>query len=69
LDKPGVKMGPHYRRWVRQYRAKILEDEFNHLCLSVDQLRTLEGIGVVTKEASLPAILSDIHSQLKYSNQ
>lgn len=60
LDKPKVKMAPHYRRWVRQLREGSLQQEFQRMTPAQGQLDVLEQVGVLVKEAKLPVILSDI---------
>lgn len=60
LDKPNVKMGPHYRRWVKQLNRDALESEFQRMLITNEQLPTLEQIGIVKKETIIPNLLANV---------
>ena len=49
-----TRMGVHYKRWVELLNQGELECEFDNMSLSVDEIATLERIGVVDKQASTP---------------
>lgn len=51
-----IKMGDHYRRWVKQYNQGCLEEEFSRISLSDADLQVLEKIGVVTYKDSHLAV-------------
>jgi len=44
-----VKMGDHYRRWVKFYQENRLEEEFNRLVLSDNDIEVLTKFGVVER--------------------
>lgn len=58
LDRPGVRMGPHYRRWVRLYNEGRLEEEFERMVLSPVQLELLEAISVVRRNEHMTGLLA-----------
>ncbi|MDR9498558.1 MAG: glycosyltransferase family 2 protein [Hydrogenovibrio sp.] len=50
LKLKNVRMGDHYRRWVRLYQAGRLEQEFERIVLTQTQLEVLEDVGVAVPE-------------------
>lgn len=67
LDKPNVKMGPHYRRWVKQILDGRLEEEFARLTPPVGQLEILQQVGVVQMEPRLAEALKATARSCVYS--
>ena len=51
---PKVKMGDHYRRWVKKYNEGKLEDEYKKFIYNDKELELLIKIGVVSKN-NLPS--------------
>jgi hypothetical protein len=49
LRKGVIKMGDHYRRWVRLYEAGKFAEEFSRLVMSEEDIRVLMKYGVISK--------------------
>ena len=49
-----VRMGPHYRRWVKLYNEGVLDREFKeNILFSMDDLRVLEKYDIVKKDENI----------------
>lgn len=46
-----IRMGPHYRRWVKLFNAGKLEEEYQRLLFSHEDIAVLSKYGIVTKDA------------------
>ncbi len=66
LDKPNVKMGPHYRRWVKQLYENVLTNEFEQLTPTQQQVNALLEIGVLEQEDRLPLILAECAKECQH---
>ena len=51
---PHTRMGVHYKRWVDLLNQGKLHNEFDSMSLSVDEIATLERVGVVSTQVSTP---------------
>ncbi len=52
-----IRMGPHYRRWVKLYNAGKLPEEYNRLCFDHEQLDILKKYSIVTEDQYPASIL------------
>ncbi len=49
-SKKHIRMGPHYRRWVRILNEGKLKEEFQKFLLNPQQIETFQTYGVVVKD-------------------
>ncbi len=49
-SKQHVKMGPHYRRWVRLYDENLLENEYNRLLFEDLEIGVLKKLSVIVRD-------------------
>lgn len=49
IDNTNVAMGAHYRRWIKRHREGQLQDEFERLLPTNDELVMLERLGVIER--------------------
>ncbi len=49
-SKQHVKMGPHYRRWVRLYDENLLENEYNRLLFEDLEIDVLKRLSVIVRD-------------------
>lgn len=55
LDQaPNTRMGVHYKRWAELLRQGKLKQEFDNMSLSIDEIATLEKVGVIETQSSTP---------------
>lgn len=53
-----VRMGPHYRRWVRMYNEGTLENEFEtNIAYSFEDIKVLEKYDIASKNETLKDII------------
>lgn len=60
LLNKNIRMGDHYRRWVRLYDQGRLEEEFNRFILSDSDLTTTNRIGLTYEEPDIGYALRDV---------
>lgn len=60
LKKPNVRMGDHYRRWVKLLEQGRLYDEFKQMVLSRHQLETLSQVQVAKKDLIPQTIFREV---------
>ncbi|MCH9814169.1 MAG: glycosyltransferase family 2 protein [Epsilonproteobacteria bacterium] len=55
-----IKMGPHYRRWVKLYNEGKLEAEYERLCFNKEDISSLKRYGVVVEDHHPKNVLKSI---------
>jgi len=67
-SKKHIKMGPHYRRWVKIYNEGKLKEEFeNNILFHTNEIQVLEKYGILNKinqNIFSQSVLSDSHYNL-----
>ena len=55
IDNPSLKIriGDHYRRWAKLYEQNELRNEYNRFIFSIDEINTLNDIGVIQHDTSI----------------
>ena len=57
-DKKHVRMGPHYRRWVKLYNEGRLKEEFeNRIVFKNDAMEVFKRYGIVQKDTRIKDII------------
>lgn len=53
-SKKHIRMGPHYRRWVKLYNEGKLKEEFHErLCFKNDEIDVLKKYGILSEDHSI----------------
>ncbi|MDM5271271.1 glycosyltransferase family 2 protein [Sulfurovum sp. zt1-1] len=53
-SKKHIRMGPHYRRWVKLYNEGKLEEEFHErLCFKNTEIEVLKKYGILTEDNTI----------------
>jgi len=53
-SKKHIRMGPHYRRWVKLYNEEKLEEEFHtRLCFQKEEIQVLKKYGILAEDTTL----------------
>lgn len=53
-SKKHVRMGPHYRRWVKLYNEGKLEEEFHErLCFKKDEIDVMKKYAILTEDHTI----------------
>lgn len=60
LENGVSKMGDHYRRWVSAYNERRLEDEWEKLMLSDNDVSVLEKFGIIKKDTKAKTTIQKI---------
>jgi uncharacterized protein YbjQ (UPF0145 family) len=55
-----IRMGAHYRRWVKLYNEGKLEEEYARLCFDDNVLAVLKRYGVVVEERRVPSVIASV---------
>jgi hypothetical protein len=59
-DKKHIKMGPHYRRWVKLYNEGKLKEEFdNRIVFNQNEINVFTKYGILKKEKKIKAIIKN----------
>lgn len=60
LKDPSIRMGDHYRRWVKLLEQGQLRAEFERLILSKESIKTLEKLQVVKADSRPQTVFSKL---------
>ncbi len=55
-----IRMGPHYRRWVKLYNAGKLQEEYERLLFGEEEIAVLRKYGIVAEDRTPAALTGTI---------
>jgi glycosyltransferase involved in cell wall biosynthesis len=61
-----IRMGPHYRRWVKLYNAGRLEEEYRRLLFSDNDIAVLSKYGIVTEDPYPARRIEEVLSCMRF---